>query len=132
MSELVVLPDLTQVAQEAARRWVAIAQEAAAERGSFSVALSGGSTPRALYTLLAAEPWRSQAPWDSTHVFWGDERRVPATDPQSNYRMARETLLEHVKVVNAGVHPNAKGCRAIARLVADTAARQLGLRAVGR
>ena len=98
MSELVVLPDLTQVAQEAARRWVAIAREAAAERGSFSVALSGGSTPRALYTLLAAEPWRSQAPWDSTHVFWGDERRVPATDPQSNYRMARETLLEHVPI----------------------------------
>jgi 6-phosphogluconolactonase len=96
--EIVVLPDLDQIAQEAARRWVEIAQGAVAERGSFSVALSGGSTPRTLYELLAGEPWRSQAPWDSTHVFWGDERRVPSTDPQSNYRMAREALLDHVPI----------------------------------
>jgi 6-phosphogluconolactonase len=98
VAELVVLPDLNQVAQEAARRWMEIAQRAVAERGSFSVALSGGTTPRTLYELLAVEPWRSQAPWESTHVFWGDERRVPSTDPRSNYRMAREALLEHVPV----------------------------------
>jgi 6-phosphogluconolactonase len=96
--EIEVLPDLDEVAQEAARRWVEIAQDAVAARGSFSVALSGGSTPRILYELLAADPWRSQAPWESTHVFWGDERRVPASDPQSNYRMAREALLEHVPI----------------------------------
>jgi 6-phosphogluconolactonase len=102
--EIVVLPDLDQVAQEAARRWVEIAQGAVAERGSFSVALSGGSTPRTLYKLLAGEPWRSQAPWESTYVFWGDERRVPSTDPQSNYRMARETLLDHVPIPDGQIY----------------------------
>jgi 6-phosphogluconolactonase len=104
VSELVVLSDINQIAQEAAQRWVEIAQGAVAERGSFSVALSGGSTPRTLYELLAADPWRSQAPWESTHVFWGDERRVPATDPQSNYRMAREALLEHVSVPSEQIY----------------------------
>jgi 6-phosphogluconolactonase len=102
--EIVVLPDLNQVAQEAARRWVEIAQGAAADRGSFSVALSGGSTPRTLYEMLAGEPWRSQAPWESTHVFWGDERRVPSSDPQSNYRMARETLLDHVPIPSGQIY----------------------------
>ena len=104
MPEIVVLPDLNQVAQEAARRWVEIAQGAAADRGSFSVALSGGSTPRTLYEMLAGEPWRSQAPWESTHVFWGDERRVPSSDPQSNYHMARETLLDHVPIPSGQIY----------------------------
>jgi 6-phosphogluconolactonase len=102
--QIVVLPDINQIAQEAARRWIEIAQGAVAERGSFSVALSGGKTPRTLYELLAVEPWRAQAPWGSTHVFWGDERRVPSTDPQSNYRMAREALLEHVPIPGEQVY----------------------------
>lgn len=74
------------------------------ERGIFSVALSGGRTPHRLYELMASEPWRDRAPWAETHVFWVDERRVPTSDPQSNYRMARETLLDHVPIPHDQVH----------------------------
>jgi len=98
VSELVTLSDPQAVAAEAARRWVEIAQQSVSERGSFSVALSGGSTPGLLYTLLAEDSWKSQTPWDKTYVFWGDERRVPASHPDSNYRMAREALLEKVGI----------------------------------
>ncbi len=98
MAELVVLSDLAAVVREAARRWVDIARQAVAERDMFRIALSGGSTPRPLYELMASEPWRGQAPWAKTYVFWGDERRVPPSHPDSNYRMAYESLLRHVPV----------------------------------
>ena len=98
MAELVILPDLAAVVQEAARRWVAVAGQAVAERDMFRIALSGGSTPRPLYELMASEPWRSQAPWAKTYVFWGDERRVPPSHPDSNYGMAYESLLRHVPI----------------------------------
>jgi len=98
MSEIVRLPSPQKVAEEAARRWLSIAQAAVAERGQFDIALSGGNTPRFLYSLMASEPRAGQAPWAQSYVFWGDERRVPASHPDSDYRMARETLLDHVPV----------------------------------
>ena len=98
MSEIIRLADAEAVAHEAARRWVEIAQAAVAERGAFRIALSGGNTPRRLYELMASAPWRDQAPWPQSFVFWGDERRVPPSHPDSDYRMARETLLDHVPV----------------------------------
>jgi 6-phosphogluconolactonase len=73
------------------------ATEAIAKRGRFTIALSGGSTPRNLYTLIAANASTS-LPWDKVFFFWGDERHVPPTDPESNYRMAEETLLSKVPV----------------------------------
>jgi 6-phosphogluconolactonase len=63
-----------------------------------AVALSGGNTPRGLYSLLATEPYRVRVPWEKVHVFWGDERCVPPDDAQSNYRMAHEALLAHVPI----------------------------------
>jgi 6-phosphogluconolactonase len=69
-----------------------------------SLALAGGSTPRPLYERLAAEPYRSVVPWGRVEVFWGDERCVPADHPASNYRMAREALLDHVPVAAERVH----------------------------
>lgn len=71
-----------------------------------SLLLSGGSTPRALYRLLddPAAPWRERIAWDAVHFFWGDERHVPPDDPQSNYRMAREAMLDHVPAGAAQVH----------------------------
>jgi len=71
-----------------------------------SVLLSGGSTPRALLSLLAdrAAPYRARIPWDSVRLFWGDERHVPPDHPDSNFRMAREALLDHVPVPAAHVH----------------------------
>lgn len=102
--EIVVLADPKAVAREAARRFVALAVEAVASRGRFSVALSGGSTPGALYRLLAEEPQRSAVPWERVHLFWGDERCVPPSDPASNYRLAHGTLIDGLPIPAENVH----------------------------
>jgi 6-phosphogluconolactonase len=73
--------------------------------GAFAVALSGGSTPRRLYELLASPPHRQAFPWERTHWFWGDERFVPHDSPASNYRMVREAMLAGAPVPPANVHP---------------------------
>jgi len=86
----------------AAEEVVQAAKEAVAQRGRFTVALSGGSTPKGLNTLLATNA-RSALPWDRMFFFWGDERHVPPTDPESNYRMAEETLLSKIPVAPANV-----------------------------
>ena len=89
-----------------ARRAVDLLIAAANETdGRFAVALSGGSTPRRLYELLARPPYRDAFPWHRTHVFWGDERFVPKADARSNYRMTHEALLSHVPIPPANVHP---------------------------
>jgi len=80
------------------------ARHAIADHGRFVVALSGGSTPRATYELLAREPLASRVTWSRVHVVWGDERCVPPTDAASNFRMAREALLDHVPVPSANIH----------------------------
>jgi 6-phosphogluconolactonase len=88
---------------EAAAELVAsAAKEAVAERGRFTIALSGGSTPKSLYTLLATNA-RSSLPWDRMFFFWGDERHVPPDDPESNYRMADEAMLSKVPVPPSNV-----------------------------
>lgn len=78
---------------------------ATATGGIFAVALSGGSTPRRLYQLLAGPPYRDAFPWSRTHWFWGDERFVPHDDALSNYRMAREALLSHAPIPAVNIHP---------------------------
>lgn len=92
--ECVVLPTPAALAGEAARRFVAAGRQAIADRGHFAVVLAGGSTPAGLYRLLAAPPYRDQVDWSRTYVYFGDERCVPPDHPDSNYRMARETLLD--------------------------------------
>jgi 6-phosphogluconolactonase len=87
-----------------AKQFVETVAEAIARDGHAAVALSGGSTPKALYALLAQAPYRDQIPWDKVHFFWGDERSVPPDDAQSNYRMAHEALLAHVPVPPQNVH----------------------------
>jgi 6-phosphogluconolactonase len=72
--------------------------------GRFAVCLSGGSTPRRLYQLLAAPPLRDVVPWQRVHWFWGDERFVPWDHPDSNYGMAREAMLAHVPVPLGNIH----------------------------
>jgi 6-phosphogluconolactonase len=81
----------------AAEEVVQAANDAVAERGRFTIALSGGSTPRSLFNLLATNA-RTALPWDRMFFFWGDERHVPPTDPDSNYKMADEALLSKVPV----------------------------------
>jgi 6-phosphogluconolactonase len=78
---------------------------ALATEGTFSLCLSGGSTPKALYARLAQAPYRDLFPWDRTHLFWGDERFVPPDDPLSNYAMVRQTLLAHAPIPADNIHP---------------------------
>jgi len=84
-----------ELARVAAEHFVALAQ-----KDFFTVALSGGSTPKILYQLLAEEPFRAQVPWARTHFFWSDERHVPPDHPDSNYRMAHEAMLSRVPETN--------------------------------
>jgi 6-phosphogluconolactonase len=78
---------------------------ALAKQGLFSLCLCGGSTPTLLYQRLAQAPYRDAFPWDRTHLFWGDERFVPATSPLSNYGMVCEALLAHAPIPSANIHP---------------------------
>jgi 6-phosphogluconolactonase len=93
--------DLEELAHRAARL---ITDLAGSSRGRFAICLSGGSTPRRLYQLLAGAPYREAMPWDRVHWFWGDERFVPWDHPDSNYRMAREALLAHVPAPAQNIH----------------------------
>jgi 6-phosphogluconolactonase len=102
--ELVVVPGPDAVAAFAAARVVRRCATAVAERGECALALAGGDTPRGLYALLAAEPFRTEIPWGRLRVFWGDERGVPPTDPRSNYRMVNEALLSRVPIPPDRVH----------------------------
>lgn len=103
-AQIVISRDPAALAEEAARRFVAAAGAAIAARGRFTVALSGGSTPKVLFGRLAASPWVGQVAWANVHVYWGDERTVPPTDGQSNYAMAKETLLDRVPIPAGQIH----------------------------
>ncbi|MEW6766056.1 MAG: 6-phosphogluconolactonase [Pseudomonadota bacterium] len=89
-------PDTAALAEAVAERWAVLAGEAIREHGRFTVALSGGRTPRALYERLASPAWRERLPWDRTELYLGDERCVPADHPDSNARMVREALLDRL------------------------------------
>ena len=93
--DIEVFTDAAALVRVAAERVVRLAAEAVERAERFTIALSGGSTPRPLYELLAG-PFRDRLPWARTEIFFGDERCVPPTDPQSNYFAARRALLVHV------------------------------------
>src|SRR5215510_10292637 len=89
-----VFPDVETLTVAAARRLALLANSAVEARGLFTVALSGGSTPRALYHLMATdEAIRSTMPWSKVHFFFGDERHVPPEHTESNFRMANEAMF---------------------------------------
>jgi 6-phosphogluconolactonase len=98
-----VFADRDSLARAAAEHFATLAAEAMAHHSRFSVALSGGSTPRDMHALLANNPLAGCIDWTKVYVFWGDERCVPPDHPDSNYRMARETLLDHVPVPRENV-----------------------------
>ncbi len=93
--------DPASLAQRVAQ-W--IVDLACASPGRFAIALSGGSTPKRLYQLLAATPLRDQMPWQRAHLFWGDDRCVPWDSPDSNYGMARDAMLAQVPIPPENVH----------------------------
>jgi 6-phosphogluconolactonase len=92
--QVVLLPDPTTIARRAADEFLKAVNEAIAEKGSFTVALAGGSTPKALYSLLTDDSaYSSKIPWPKLHFFFGDERHAPPDSSESNFRMANETLF---------------------------------------
>jgi 6-phosphogluconolactonase len=101
-----IFANVQELARGAAEYFVARSGEAVAQKGFFTVALSGGSTPKLLYQLLANldEPFATQVPWDRTHFFWSDERHVPPDHPDSNYGMTHEAMLSRVPVPEGNVH----------------------------
>lgn len=101
IDQVQVLDDAEALARHAAQ-W--IEGLIAARGGPFAIALSGGSTPKRLYQILAADH-AGRIPWSRVHLFFGDERFVPADDKDSNQRMVRETLLGHIDIPAANVHP---------------------------
>jgi 6-phosphogluconolactonase len=96
-----VSPDPAALARAVADWLLQLALDKA---GPFSLCLSGGSTPQALYRLLAQPPYRDRFPWYRTNLFWGDERFVPPDDELSNYRMVREALLDHAPIPAGNIH----------------------------
>jgi 6-phosphogluconolactonase len=99
-----VFADLNALSAATAKALAATLTDAVRANGRASLVLSGGSTPRALYQILASD-WRDRIPWGAVHLFWGDERYVPHDDSLSNYRLAKEALLDHVPCPPANVHP---------------------------
>jgi len=96
--------DAEQVANAAAELFVATAAKAIQERCIFRVALSGGSTPKRAYELLATKTFSQRIDWDHVHLFWGDERYVPSDHPDSNFRMTAQALLQRVSIPGGHVH----------------------------
>ncbi|HEY3236425.1 MAG TPA: 6-phosphogluconolactonase, partial [Polyangiaceae bacterium] len=96
--------DLEQLSGAAAAEFCRVAREAVAERGSCAVALSGGSTPRRLFQLLADEPYLGQVDWSHIEIFWSDERAVEPNSPDSNFKMAKDALLDRLRLAPRQVH----------------------------
>ena len=134
MALLTVADDAAALADTAAGRMTAIVEEAARAHGAAMVSLTGGHTPQHLYERLADRegPWRERIPWPRVHLFWGDERHVPPDHPDSNYRMACESLVAKIPIPPAQVHrmrgelPDEEAARAYEIELGDA------LRAAGR
>ncbi len=96
--------DAEQVSRAAAEAFIGFAREAATKDGRFTVALSGGSTPRRLYEFLAESPFNTQVTWETLEFFWGDERAVPPGHADSNYRMANDVLIRKLAIADSRIH----------------------------
>jgi 6-phosphogluconolactonase len=88
----------------------AVAERISSAPGRFALCLSGGTTPKRVYELLGSDALRSQLDWQKVHLFWGDERFVPQDHQDSNFRMAREALIDHVPIPAGQIHPVPTGC----------------------
>ena len=105
MREVIIEPDAVHLASRCAEIFCDISRESAEEKGYFAVAVSGGSTPRAMYRLISEDPFASKIPWQDTHLFWVDERLVPFEDPESNFGTAKKDYIEKVSIPPEHLHP---------------------------
>ncbi len=101
--EICIFPDPGKVSEAAAENIAGIAHEVVSKKGRFSLALSGGQTPRLLYRCLATH-YSDKMPWPDIHIFWGDERCVPKQDGNSNYNLAHQTFLSKVALPLQNIH----------------------------
>jgi len=103
-----MLPDISkntdELSEKAAVWMIAYIKEVLQKQDHFTIALSGGNTPKKLYQLLASEKYKHQIDWSKLHFFWGDERYVPFDDDSNNAKMVFETLLDHVPVKKDQIH----------------------------
>ena len=106
MSNLQIVDDLDGLARAAADKFISLAARGVGDHGQFTVALSGGSTPKALHAVLVERTRRDPnlIDWSKIEVFFGDERHVPPDHPESNFRMANETLLSRVPIPKSNIH----------------------------
>lgn len=129
--KLRIYQDLSTLSHAAAETVCAELAQAVQARGTASIALSGGSTPAALYQLLATAPYAAQIPWAYVHFFWGDERCVPPNTEGSSFKQAQELLLSHVPVPPENIHrvrgelPPTEAAAEYAQVLAHNAARGL-------
>ncbi len=102
----IVYPTAEAVAEAAAQLFTDSATQAVSARGRARIAISGGSTPKRMFALLAdsGKPYSTEVPWEKLDLFWVDERCVPPTDSESNFKMTKEALLDHVPLPSANVH----------------------------
>src|SRR5262245_57856902 len=99
-----IFSDRQSLIEGSAEFIASLAEKSVKDNGRFTIALSGGNTPKPIYERLATAPYLSRIPWARTHVFFGDERVVPPTDSRSNYLMARTALLDHVPIPPENIH----------------------------
>jgi len=104
MRQLKIVPTKENLIHQAVELFIEAASIQIERKGVFTVALSGGNTPKPVYAALAEPGNRARVDWGKAHLFWGDERHVPPEDPQSNFRMAREVLLDQVDIPAENVH----------------------------
>jgi 6-phosphogluconolactonase len=103
--DIEIVANAGELAGAAAWQFLRLSREAVQKSGIFTVVLSGGSTPRNLYSILASDAvFRDEIPWEKIHFFWGDERHVSPEDQESNYRMAKDAMLSKVPVPQANIH----------------------------
>jgi 6-phosphogluconolactonase len=102
--EMIVCQDNAELGRQSAERFSQLARESVEVSGRFTVTLSGGSTPKHLYSLLATPAYKERIPWNNVHLFWGDERCVPPNHPESNFGMVQEALLSKIKIPAENIH----------------------------
>ena len=102
--EVIVCRDIAELSRQSAERFSQLALQSGEGAGRMTVALSGGSTPKHLYSLLASPDYKNRIPWKNVQLFWGDERCVPTDHPESNFRMVQEALLSKIEIPAANIH----------------------------
>jgi 6-phosphogluconolactonase len=102
--DIVLCRDLVELSHKSAEQFSQLARESVEASGRLTVAFSGGSTPKHLYSLLASPDYKNRIPWNNVELFWGDERCVPPDHPESNFRMAQEALLSNIEIPAENIH----------------------------